>query len=97
KRAFVPDARQDRLDELAVELERPVVDAPVAAARHDVAEVRPELDREQRRLVRPVLEYAATSEQRRNVPRVERTDSSCERQPVRAVDRGDRVELNGGE
>ena len=36
--------------------QRTVVGAPVAAAFHDGAEVRPELDRQQRRLVRPVLE-----------------------------------------
>ena len=77
--------------------QRTVVGAPVAAAFHDGAEVGPELDRKQRRLVRPVLEDPPLAEQLRD--RVARVgaDPRAERQPVRAIDCRDRVELHRGQ
>ena len=71
------------------------VAVPVAAAvLHRTAEERPRLDREQARLVRPVLEDPAVAEQLRDgFPRVV-ADAARERDPVAALDRRDRVELD---
>ena len=94
ERPFLADAGQHGLDEVGMLAQRAVVGAPVAAALHDGPEVGPELDRQQRRLVRPVLEDPPLTEQPRD--RVARVgaDAHAERQPVRAVDRRDRVELH---
>jgi hypothetical protein len=57
----------------------------------------PELDREQGGFVRPVFEDAPGSEEPRHVLRVEKADAGREREPVRAVDGRDRVQLYGGQ
>ena len=61
---------------------------------HPPLEQRVVLDRQQARLVRPVLEAAALAEQPRDVGLVVRADPRRERDPVRAIDRRDRVELH---
>jgi len=69
----------------------------VPGGRHRRAEEREILDRQQACLVRPVLEDPPGCEQARDgVARV-RADAGAEREPVAAVDRRDRVELDGGE
>ncbi len=92
--AFRADPLEHGLDELGVLADRPVVCAPVSGACHHRAEVRPQLDRQQRRLVCPVLEDAAGAEERRDRVLGERPDPRRDRQPVRAVDGADRVELH---
>jgi hypothetical protein len=97
ERAFGADALEHRLDEVGVVAEGAVVRAPVAAALHHRPEVRPQLDRQQRRLVRPVLEDAPLAEELRHLFRIERADPRRQLEPVRAVDGRDRVELHRGE
>ena len=60
-------------------------------------EERPVLDRHEARLVGPVLEQPAPREQARHGARRERADARAEREPVRAVDGRDRVELHARE
>ena len=86
ERSFGADALEDRLDEVRMVAERTVVRAPVAAALHDEPEVRPQLDREQARLVGPVLEDPSFAEQRRHDGLRERADARRQREVVRAVD-----------
>ena len=74
--------------------ERAVVRAPVARAVHHEVEVRPQLDRQQRRLVRPVLEDPSVGEEARDGLRREGADARADREPVRAIDGRDRVELH---
>ncbi len=61
---------------------------------HHGAEMRPQLDRQQRGFVRPVLEDAPCAQQRGHGVVAERSDPRPDRQPVRAIDRGDRIELH---
>ena len=74
--------------------QRPVVDAPVTAAVHRAAAVGPDLDGEEAGLVRPVLEDAPRGEQALQFRFVVCADAAREREPVRPVDRRDRVELD---
>src|SRR5581483_456070 len=91
---LVANAADDDVDEVGVLAQRAFVRAPVAGPVHRPPEVRPELDRQQARLVRPVLEQPPAAEQPRHDRLVERTDARAERQPVGTVDRRDRVELH---
>ncbi len=95
ERPFVADPLQHRLDEVGVVLKGLRVPAPVPFAGHHAPEVGVELDRDQRRLVRPVLEDPARREQPGDgVARIG-ADPCAQRQPVRPLDGGDRVELHG--
>src|SRR5262249_14769252 len=69
----------------------------VAQSQHAALEERVVLDREQARLVGPVLEDATAGEQARDVRLGVGADARGERDPVRAVDGGDRVQLDGAE
>src|SRR5205814_4213924 len=69
----------------------------VSSALHRAAAVRPELDWEEARLVRPVLEDAAGGEQALQLRLVIGADPARQREPVGAVDRRDRVELDGAQ
>ena len=72
--------------------------SPSGAALHRAPEVRPELDREEARLVRPVLEHAAGGQQPPDSSALGvRADAARQREPVRPVDRRDRVELDRAE
>ena len=72
----------------------PAVDAVLA---HPPAEERPLLDGQQAGLVGPVLEQPPVGQQRRRRPARHGADTRGEHEPVRAVDRRDRVELDAGE
>src|SRR5439155_20419613 len=67
----------------------------VAQVEHATLEERIVLDREQAGLVRPVLEDAALAQECRDVRLVVGADARGKREPVRAVDGRDRVELHG--
>ena len=70
---------------------------PVAFALHRAAAVRPELDREETSLVRPVLEDATGGEKALQLVLGVRADAARECEAVRPVDRCDRVELDCAE
>ncbi len=55
--------------------QRTVVRAPVAVAGHHLPERGPQLDRQQRSLVRPVFEHASLAQQARHDRLVERSDA----------------------
>ena len=94
ERALGPDALEHGLDKLAVLAHRDVMTPPMAAALHHSAKVRPQLDRQQRRLVRPVLEDPPLAKQALDRPVRDGSDARRQRQPVRAIDGRDRVELH---
>ena len=94
ERALGADPLEHRLDEVAVLAQGAVVGAPVTRARHHGAEVRPQLDREQARLVGPVLEDPPLAQQAVHRVAGNHADPRRQRQAVRAIDGRDRVELN---
>src|SRR6188474_1048822 len=70
------------------------VAAPWVVARHAGPEERPLLDRDEARLVCPVLEDPTFSEEPRDGLARIRADARAERDPVTPLDGGDRVELH---
>ena len=98
QRSLGADAREHlALDRAHLGGARPAPPVVLGQVRHAALEQRVVLDRQQAGLVRPVLEDRALGEQARDRPLVEGADAARERQPVGAVDRRDRVELDGAE
>ncbi len=93
-------ALADRVEHVTLRLAVLALPAPPVCVRevhHAPLEERVVLDGQQACLVRPVLEDPALAEQPRDrAARVE-AEPRRQRQPVRAVDRRDRVELHGRE
>ena len=93
--ASIPDRVAHLLGECGVSAEH--VAAPGMVLPHRRAEERPILDREEARLVRPVLENTPARKQARHRLARVRADARAEDDPMASLDRGDRVELDAGE